>query len=158
MRSWDHHRRSKPVELGDDAPLVVGDADPARYTRRGVSIRWLVGALTTAVTSVALMGGALIAALDGRYVINAEAAVLSREVINTPRAEKGDRVTPVYEEVSSRREIEISTIVRQGDQDLIQKRPYAVINASLVLDKTEIGDVIPTFLRLITGSPSRVPN
>ncbi len=141
MRSWDQHRKARPVELGDDAPLVVGDADPARYTRRGVSIRWLVGALTTAVTSVALMGGALVAALDGRYVINAEAAVLSREVADTPRAEKGDRVTPVYEEVSSRRTIEISTVVRQGDEDLIQKRPYAVVNASLVLDKKEIGDV-----------------
>ncbi|WMS42827.1 M23 family metallopeptidase [Acuticoccus sp. MNP-M23] len=144
MRSWDQHRRAKPVELGDEAPLIVGDADPSRYTRRGVSIRWLVGAVTTAVTSVALMGGALVAALDGRYVVNAEAAVLSREVVDAPRAQKGDRVTPVYEEVSSRRMIEISTIVRQGEQDLIQKRPYAVINASLVLDKKEIGDV-PAF-------------
>ena len=144
MRGWDHHRKTKPVELGDEAPLVVGDGDPARYTRRGVSTRWLFGAVTTAVTSVALMGGALVAALDGRYVIRAEAAVAPFNAPTVPKAAKGDRVTPIVEEVSSRKTIEVSTVVRQGAENVIATRPYALINASLVLDPDEIGEV-PTF-------------
>jgi len=143
VRSWDHHRKHARVELGEDAPLAVGDDDPSRYTRRGVSVRWLIGAVTTAVTSLALMGGALIAALDGRYVLEAQAAVAP---VNQPRsfkASKGDRVTPVYPQVSSRRTIEVSTVVRQGDEDRIAKRPYALINASLVLDNEKIGKIPP---------------
>lgn len=143
MRSRDN-RKHVVVELGDDAPLAVGDDDPSRYTRRGVSLRWLFGAVTTAVTSLALMGGALFAALDGRYVIRAEAAVTQIDQPRARKAAKGDRVTPVYQEVSSRRTIEVSTVVRQGDQNLIAKRPYALINASLVLDNDKIGDV-PAF-------------
>ncbi|XWN32747.1 MAG: LysM peptidoglycan-binding domain-containing M23 family metallopeptidase [Devosia sp.] len=146
MLAWDQHRKWRPVELGDEPPLVVGDGDPSRYTRRGVSVRWLFGAVVTAITSVALMGGALVAALDGRYVIEAQAAVfdapLSRGV--EPAARKGDRMLPAHETVSSRKIIEVSTVVRQGDGDLIAKRPYALVNASLVLDKAEIGD-IPKF-------------
>ncbi len=144
MRSWDHHRKPSAVELGEDAPLAVGDDDPSRYTRRGVSVRWLFGAVTTAVTSLALMGGALVAALDGRYLIRAEAAVAPVTLERSLKAAKGDRITPVYPEVSSRRTIEVSTVVRQGEEDHIAKRPYALINASLVLDAEKIGDV-PAF-------------
>ncbi|MEM9224299.1 MAG: M23 family metallopeptidase [Pseudomonadota bacterium] len=132
------------MELGDDAPLAVGDDDPNRYTRRGVSLRWLFGAVTTAVTSLALMGGALLAALDGRYAIRAEAAVAPLEVRSEGKAAKGDRVTPVIQEVSSRRVIEVSTVVRKGEDNLIAKRPYALIDASLVLDREKLGD-IPAF-------------
>ena len=120
----------------------MGDGDPSRYTRRGVSLRWLFGAMVTAVTSTALMGGALVAALDGRYIVKAEAAVLGAAVQpRAQKAEKGDRVRPVYEEVSSRRIIEVPTVVRQGEQRVIAKRPYALINASLVLEPGEIGRV-----------------
>ena len=149
MRSWDHHRKPSAVELGEEAPLAVGDDDPSRYTRRGVSLRWLFGAVTTAVTSLALMGGALVAALDGRYVIRAEAAVAPAAMQRSLKAAKGDRVTPVYAEVSSRRVIEVSTVVRQGEENLIAKRPYVLINASLVLDGNKIGDVPPFNARAI---------
>ncbi|MEM6761652.1 MAG: M23 family metallopeptidase [Pseudomonadota bacterium] len=144
MRGWDLQRRNKPIELGDDAPLAIGEDDPSRYTRRGVSLRWLFGAVTTAITSLALMGGALVAALDGRYVINAQAAIAPFVAPEASKASKGDRVTPVIQEVSSRRVIEVSTVVRQGDEDLIAKRPYAVVSASLVLDQAKISD-IPAF-------------
>ncbi|GAB5374234.1 MAG: M23 family metallopeptidase [Acuticoccus sp.] len=143
MRSWDN-RKAVAVELGAEAPLAVGDDDPSRYTRRGVSVRWLFGAVTTAITSLALMGGALVAALDGRYSISAEASVARMDQPRARKAAKGDRVTPVYQEVSSRRTIEVSTVVRQGDEDLIAKRPYALVNATLVLDSDKIGDV-PAF-------------
>lgn len=131
------------MELGSEPPLVVGDDDPARYTRRGVSLRWLFGALTTAVTSVALMGGAIIAALDGRYVVNAEAAVAPLARSSAPKAAKADKVTPEFQDVSSRRVIEVGTVVRQGDDNIIAQRPYALVSASLVLDRDEIGDVPP---------------
>lgn len=144
LASYHHHRTRKPVDLGDEPPIILGDTDPSRYTKRGVSLRWLGGALVTAATSVALMGGALVAALDGRYVVEAVAAPLDTVVQATARkAEKGDRIVPTDEPVSSRRVIEVSTVVRQGDQNIIGKRPYALVNASLVLDKGELGKIPP---------------
>ena len=138
-------RKPKTVDLGDEPPIMMGDADPSRYSRRGVSVRWLFGAVVTAITSSALMGGALFAALDGRYVVAAEAApVIDQARPSARRGEKGDRVRPTFEAVSSRRVIEIATVVRQGDDRLIAKRPYVMVNASLVLDRAEIGDV-PAF-------------
>lgn len=138
-------RKPKTVDLGDEPPIMMGDADPSRYSRRGVSVRWLFGAVVTAITSSALMGGALFAALDGRYVVAAEAApVIDQARPSARRGEKGDRVRPTFEAVSSRRVIEIATVVRQGDDRLIAKRPYVMVNASLVLDRAAIGDV-PAF-------------
>ena len=142
MLSWDHQRRHRPVELGDEPPLALGEEDPERYTRRGVSLRWLFGALVTAITSVALMGGALVAALDGRYVVAAQAAIGDPVGVEAARrAEKGDRVLPVYEPVSSRRVIKINTVVRQGEENIIAQRPYALVNAGLVLDIAKVAQV-----------------
>ncbi|WP_226575920.1 M23 family metallopeptidase [Acuticoccus sediminis] len=137
------HRSLKSLELGDEPPLVLGDDDPSRYSRRGISLRWLFGAVVTAVTSTALMGGALFAALDGRYVISAAAAPLVSPADVEPRvlARKGDRIRPTDEPVSSRRVIDVSTVVRQGDERIIAKKPYVLVNASLVLDRKEIGEV-----------------
>lgn len=145
ISSSHHHRTKKPLDLGDDPPMALGDTDPARYTRRGVSLRWLGGALVTATTSVALMGGALFAALDGRYVVKASAAPLNLAVQAPARkAAKSDRVVQDEEPVASSRVIEVSTVVRQGEQNIIAKRPYALVNASLVLDKGTLGK-IPAF-------------
>ncbi|MBJ3778488.1 M23 family metallopeptidase [Acuticoccus mangrovi] len=143
MAAWEHHRhKTKIVELGEEPPIAMGEQDPSRYTRRGVSLRWLFGAVVTAVTSVALMGGALVAALDGRYVLQAQAAVIDAVAQpRAPKAQKGDRIQATMEAVSSRKIIEVSTVVRQGVEDHIAKRPYALINASLVLDDDAIGDV-----------------
>jgi murein DD-endopeptidase MepM/ murein hydrolase activator NlpD len=144
LSSSPQHRTKKPVELGDEPPITIGDSDPSRYTRRGVSLRWLGGALVTAATSVALMGGALFAALDGRYVVRAAAAPLDLAV-QTPsrKAEKSDRVVQDQEPVAMSRVIEVSTVVRQGEQNIIAKRPYALVNASLVLDKRALGKIPP---------------
>lgn len=146
MRGVDQSRKPVSVELGDTPPLTVGDQDPNRYSRRGVSVRWLVGAVVTGVTSLALMGGALVTALDGRYVVEANAAVsgdVTSGVASAQKASKGDRVKREYEEVSSRRILQVNTVVRQGERDLIAKRPYALVNASLILDKETLGEVPP---------------
>jgi len=143
VRGREQLRRHTPVELGNEPPLAVGDGDPSRYTRRGVSLRWLFGAVVTGLTSVALMGGALVAALDGRYVVEAQAA-LSEATATVPlsrRAAKGDLVQEPEEEETTRRVIEVTTVVRQGDEDHIAKRPYALVTAGLVLDNDAIGDV-----------------
>lgn len=146
MRGREQLRRHTPVDLGEEPPLAVGDDDPARYTRRGVSLRWLFGAVVTAVTSVALMGGALVAALDGRYIVKAEAAVPTGPLPSphSRRAMKGDLARERPEEEAVRRTIEVSTRVRRDGQDVIRQRPYALVSVGLVLDNDAIGDV-PAF-------------
>ena len=147
MLGWDHSRRQHIVDLGNSPPITLGDEDASRYTRAGVSARWIFGAVVTAITSLALMGGALIAALDGRYVIAASAATVPTERVVAPRAAKGDKAArpePEVDAVATRKVVPVNTVVREGNRDVITERPYVLVNASLVLEQDGIGDV-PAF-------------
>ena len=148
MRGRHNERRDPEIDLGCEAPLTAGDDNPARYTRRGVSLRWLFGAMVTAVTSVALMGGALIAALDGRYAIEAQAAfpAAASSIAHARRADKGDlvREDAKSDEETIKRTVEVNTKVRQDAKDVIRQRSFAIVSARLVLDKSAIEDV-PAF-------------
>ena len=61
--SLNHHGDGR-VDLGNEPPLLLNDGPKTAPVRRAVSIRWLGGTILTGVTSVFLMGGALMAALD----------------------------------------------------------------------------------------------
>ena len=73
---------------GDRKPLhagLVGDMPPLNAAvsrmpdRRQVSLRWLSGTVLVGVTSVALMGGALYAALEGRQQLALPAQAYERD-------------------------------------------------------------------------------
>jgi hypothetical protein len=143
------------IDLGDEPPLTLGEDDPRDFSRRDVSLRWLVGTVATAVTSLALMGGALLVALDGRYVIEASAAVPPPGTLSIAAArklaEKGDRQRLSIEEaeaaaaVARRTVIEVSTVTRQDGGDIIKVRPYASVAANLLQTKTAISADVPNF-------------
>lgn len=149
MRRWSRRHRTQPVDLGEDPPLVVGQQASEQFTRREVSLRWLAGTVVTGVTSMALMGGALVVALDGRYVVNARAAVEAGDaaVATTAggTARKGDRIRVAEEPVSTRRIIEVSTVTRMDDRDLIKTKPYALVTVSLIQDRDQVDPEIPAF-------------
>jgi len=148
------------VALGDEPPLLIDGAKP-RPDRRAVSVRWLMGTVLTGVTSVVLMGGALVVALEDHISIAAPARQLGAELRplldeDTGPARKSDKVQPVIEAVTNRQVIQVSTVTRQGDRDLIRVRPFVKVTASLA---TRVGDQvanIPPFNPLAIFSDSEI--
>jgi len=155
MRHSPSDRRDA-IDLGPDLPLLV-DGGLGRLDRRALSLRWLAGTLLTACTSTFLMGGALYVALDGRHTyaavpreiaagtdaapeplartVNAETGVLS----------KGDRLRVGPDRAATRQVLNLSTMTRIGDRDLVRVRPFVRIASALSLKKTEATADIPPF-------------
>ncbi|MFN4009762.1 MAG: M23 family metallopeptidase [Pannonibacter sp.] len=135
------------VDLGETPPLVVYDEGNGLPDRRKVSLRWLTGTVLTGLTSVMLMGGALVAALDGQYRVaaatNPDPAGLSGSLTS---GTKGDRVAKRSAHFTNRQIIPVNVITRVGDRDFIKARPYVAVNASLSRQKSpDMEGRIPPF-------------
>lgn len=134
------------VDLGDEDPLYTRNLTNGPPDRRRVSLRWLAGSVLTGVFSVALIGGALQAAIGVDEYSVVRPALAHGAFSDGAIAVKGDRFRPVAESKVTRRVIQISTVTRQGDRDIVRVRPYAHIHASLAAPVEEnVAARIPEF-------------
>jgi murein DD-endopeptidase MepM/ murein hydrolase activator NlpD len=140
------------IDLGREPPLTVGDTREGVPQRRSVSIRWLTGTVLTGFTSTILMGGALMAALDGRHQLafppEAGRALRASEAggdVPVTNGSKGDRIRAAREPASDRQVIQVSTVTKQGDRDLIKLKPFAKISTSLATTITSLSDNVPAY-------------
>ncbi len=144
-----HNSQSVGIELGDEPPLRGYEGRSGMSDRRQVSLRWLAGTVLTGVTSLVLMGGALMAALDGQYSV--EAAPSSDDFFNELSASyggssKGDRVLKTAAEYSSKHEIDVNVVSREGDKDHIRVQPHVFVSATLATRKDPVmAERIPAF-------------
>jgi murein DD-endopeptidase MepM/ murein hydrolase activator NlpD len=143
-----HSAQTLRIELGDEPPLRGYEGRSGMSDRRQVSLRWLAGTVLTGVTSLVLMGGALMAALDGQYSV--EAAPSSEAYLSGLSAShggtKGDRVLRTAAEFSSKHVIDVNVVTREGDRDHIRVQPHVFVSASLATRKDpELADRIPAF-------------
>jgi murein DD-endopeptidase MepM/ murein hydrolase activator NlpD len=155
-----HHRpeddRSYGLDLGGDLPLRV-DGGVGALDRRTVSLRWMAGTLLTGMTSFFLMGGALYVALDGRHTLAAIPVELSG--VERPQTKaaatasptgtgvlaKADRLKINPERNATRQVLNLSTMTRVGDRDLVRVRPFVRVTAGLSLKVAEAKAEIPPF-------------
>ncbi|WFU08394.1 M23 family metallopeptidase [Rhizobium sp. CB3090] len=122
--------------LGNEPPIL---ADGRRAPdRREVSIRWLSGTFLTGITSSILMGVALFAALDGRQqlAIPAEAYAMSdsgNHASTEDQVTRGGRLVPtaIASKPSDRNILEVSTVVRDGDKEVVRRQPFAHVKIAL---------------------------
>jgi murein DD-endopeptidase MepM/ murein hydrolase activator NlpD len=124
------------AELGNEPPLIA-DGRSGPPDRREVSARWLSGTFLTGVTSSVLMGVALFAALDGREQL-ATPPEIAELVMPGNKGEAGeqaktDRVAPPRQitRAKDRRRMELSTVSRVGDRDVIRTMPFVQIKMAL---------------------------
>ncbi|WP_334176948.1 M23 family metallopeptidase [Pseudoxanthobacter sp.] len=132
--------------MGHEPPLFVDGTTESLSGRRAVSVRWLLGTVLTGVTSVALMGGALMVAMEGTTSVAAPTgdAVMAL-ADDASRTGKADRVQQQPAAPATKQVLQVSTISRQGDSDLIRARPYVRLSAPLVTTaETDMSD-IPAF-------------
>ncbi|NRG17195.1 M23 family metallopeptidase [Rhizobiales bacterium] len=159
-----HPTHNQSVDLGDEAPLMVYDERNQLPDKKKVSLRWLSGTILTGLTSVFLMGGAMIAALDGQYRVSAapsrdaDTAALENERIKTKTATKGDRVARSGNQHSSRQIIPVSTVNRIDGRDHIKVRPYALVTATLATRRSlDLQGEIPSFNPVDIFSEGKTP-
>ncbi len=128
--------------MGDEDPLLAdGRKAP---DRREVSMRWLSGTFLTGITSSALMGIALFAALDGReqLAIPGEAFAATDINANEKGAEKGNRLvgTAIAAKPSDKTIVEVSTMINEGERSVIRSRPFAHVKMALAASHTSKTD------------------
>jgi hypothetical protein len=135
------------VDLGDEEPLYTRNLTNAPPDRRRVSVRWLAGSVLTGILSAALIGGALQAAIGvDEYLVVRPALAHGAFGEGAAVAAKGDRFRPVPETKVTRRVIQISTVTRSGDRDIVRVRPYAHVHTNLAAPVEEgVAARIPDF-------------
>jgi len=147
------------IDLGIEPPLVIGREADEAPVRRAVHWRWLTGTILTGLTSIFLMGGAMFAALDNSFqfaTAPSSGAAGGESASDVEFGQKGDRMRPLDEEVSSRQILQVSTVTRQGERDFIKLKPFAKIAASLV-SHPDVAGQVPTYNALSIFADSSPP-
>lgn len=158
MYKGSRHHHHQEIELGNEPPLLTdGPAGP--FDRRRVSLRWLTGTVLTGMTSGFLMGGALFVALDGRQILAATPAELTTAPAQpTSAAEldpsqvdvkssgsKADRLRVGSDTQAARQVLNLSTLTKVGDKDLVRIRPFVRISTTLTMKQTDTTARMPDF-------------
>lgn len=158
MYKGSRHHHHQEIELGNEPPLLTdGPAGP--FDRRRVSLRWLTGTVLTGMTSGFLMGGALFVALDGRQILAATPKELTTapssttaEVITDPSlvdvkssGSKSDRLRVGADAQAARQVLNLSTLTKVGDKDLVRIRPFVRISTTLTMKQTDTTARMPDF-------------
>lgn len=127
--------------LGNEPPIVAdGRAGPP--DRREVSARWLSGTFLTGITSSVLMGVALFAALNGREMLATPPEILNLAAMNNGTAGseiiKTARVVPqrTLRRTNDRRRMEVSTMTKVGDREVIRTLPFMQVKMALAAGHT----------------------
>ncbi len=154
-----HSAQAIRVELGEEPPLKGYEGRSGMADRRQVSLRWLAGTVLTGVTSLFLMGGALMAALDGQYSVEAAPssdAFLNGLASSGDGGRKGDRALKTAAEYSSKHVLDVNVVSRVGDRDHIRVQPHIFVSATLATRKDpEYAARIPAFNPLNMFSENR---
>ena len=131
-----HDTNEAIAALGNEPPLTA-DGRSGPPDRREVSARWLSGTFLTGLTSSVLMGVALFAALDGREQLATPPEIARPTDMNKDgvagQLAKTARLAPARQVVRAkdRRRMEVSTVSKVGDRDVIRTVPFVQIKMAL---------------------------
>jgi hypothetical protein len=125
------------ARLGDEPPLFA-DGRRGPPDRREISARWLSGTFLTGITSIVLMGVALSGAMDGRQQLTTPAELMSADSLDSSAASPAGigkqarlSATVVQSTAKDKRVMELSTVTKVGDRDVIRTMPFAFVKMAL---------------------------
>jgi murein DD-endopeptidase MepM/ murein hydrolase activator NlpD len=140
------------IDLGHEPPLSVDGSEAAVIDRRRVSVQWFSGTILTGLCGAALIGGAVFASLDGEMTFakvpeRVEGALRGAFGANdrTATLHKSDRLPPPGESTASRNVVQVSTVTRVGNRDVMRVRPFVRISGNLSMTTSELSSKIPPF-------------
>lgn len=156
-------RTLQRIKIGNDPALSLEPVRKVAVEYRGISFKWLFGTVVTGLASTGLMIGALYAAVDGRQQFAVPPSVAQTDWLESlldedGRIGKGDRLTRVAEPIANHQVIEVSTVHREGDMDVVRLQPFSRVIATLALESTPISADRPAFnpLNLFAGNTATV--
>src|SRR5690606_29852030 len=127
------------ADLGNEPPLIA-DGRSGPPDRREVSARWLSGTFLTGITSSILMGVALVVALDGREQLATPPEIASTRGLERSEGDtsKADRVVAprTLAKATDRRRMEVSTVIRSGDREVVRTTPFVHVKMALAAGHT----------------------
>lgn len=145
IRAHGHSEQASPETF---PPLDPSGIAIINQDRRRVSLRWLVGSVLTALSGGALIGGAIIIALQGEidHVARPQKAATPGSSESRATVGKADRLVRREIAVSSaRHEFKAPITVRVGDREVIKTRDFVRISAPLSLTAGTHARAIPPF-------------
>ncbi len=154
--------RARPGEdsgaIGHEPPLDPSGATRFEEGRRGINLRWLAGAVMTAMTGAALLGSAIFIALEGRStpILSPQFALSSilpsaRDTRET--AAKGDKLVRTDYTVAARNTFRTPVTTQVGDREVVSIRGFTRIATNLSLTAGQYAPDIPRFdpMSLMSG-------
>lgn len=127
--------------LGNTDPILAGDRRQPP-DRREISLRWLSGTFLTGLTSTLLMGVALSAALEGRQQLATPPEILAADELapdgSGSGVAKAGRLALVRAapKANDRKRMEVSTMVRSGDSNVVRMVPFVEVSMALAAGHT----------------------
>ncbi len=151
-RGSGYGRETGIIDLGHEPPLSVDGSEAAVIDRRRVSVQWFSGTILTGLCGAALIGGAVFASLDGEMTFakvpeRVEGALRGAFGANdrTATLHKSDRLPPPSESTASRNVMQVSTVTRVGNRDVMRVRPFIRISGNLSMTTSDLSSKIPPF-------------
>ena len=147
------------IDLGREQPIDSGVRRLHAPDRRGVSYRWLFGAVLTGLCGVALIGSALYLGLDSQSNF-----AQAPEIAAPPHREgaqeegvnpgKGDRLVRPVDIIAAKQTFKAPTTIRIGDKEVVKARAFTLVSTTLTLTPTGFADAVPEFnpLKLTAGT------
>lgn len=162
---------SQKARPSNDIEMLLGKM-PALSTEKGksgppdirdVSLRWLAGTILTGVTSIVLMGGALMAAVDGQISFSfpqfnndasSDKQAATANASTARYSQKSDRPLIAKPETKEQSVLRLSTLTRSADGNHVRTRPFARLSASLGKREGDRNFDIPRFdpVTIFSGS------
>jgi murein DD-endopeptidase MepM/ murein hydrolase activator NlpD len=152
--------RSLMVDLGQEPALAYANGRTLP-DKRQFNWRWLLGTFLTGVAGTALMGGALLAAVDGQvqFSIAPSATPQYAALSDALSSRKADRFMPQESEPVRRYLVQIAMTTQVGEKEIVRTVPFARVFAPLALARTSLTNNIPSFnpMRIFAeaGTPLR---
>ena len=151
-----------PDLLGTQPALSTESGKSGPPDIRDVSLRWLAGTVLTGLTSIILMGGALLVAVDGQDTYSAPSHIAqdsntinaSIEANDEGRISKGDRAARVITKKNDGNVLHLSTLTRSESGNHVRTRPFARLDSSLKRYKDDPKFQVPPFdaVTIFSGS------
>lgn len=136
----------------EDSPaLTVQSTDGDIPQGRELSFAWLTGTVMTGLTSVLLMGAALYVSFKGQDTFSTAyealqivTSIADEEALASSTV-KGDRIRPIAKTRSELEIIEASIRENVDGRDIIRKRPFQRIRATLATAATALSEDVPGY-------------
>ncbi|WP_131817839.1 M23 family metallopeptidase [Saliniramus fredricksonii] len=136
--------------VGHEPPLDPTGATRFEEGRRGINLRWLAGAVMTAMTGAALLGSAIYIALEGRStpILTPQfalAALMPSAGEPAETAVKDDKLVRTDYTVAARNTYRTPVTTQVGDREVVSIRGFTRIATNLSLTAGQHATDIPRF-------------